>query len=221
MEENREKATSIFAKITKPFDLSEATKLSMVFNASQQVNQQHLRDTFMKNFCRYSNSEFDDNDSRFSFSNSDSSPQHVGLIEKEFKFQKLKNCFYKILEWQRKRPRFDRHHFRFIGRSLRWPYKVLGSQPIRCTSNIIVGRPYYCCRKSRIGFIGNFSRNHHSEERNFDAWLVVSYSFIWLQNWTSITSKLAWRNFFQSRISDFQNSIIKQSNPIEFLKKNF
>ena len=63
----------------KPFDLSEATKLSLVLSASQHINHQQLKDSFMKNFGRYSTSDFDDNDSRFSFSSS-SSPVHVRKI---------------------------------------------------------------------------------------------------------------------------------------------
>ena len=68
----------MFSSSMKPFDLSEATKLSLVLSASQHINQQQLKDSFMKNFSRYSTSDFDDNDSRFSFSSS-SSPVHVRL----------------------------------------------------------------------------------------------------------------------------------------------
>lgn len=75
LEDSREK-TSMFSSSVKPFDLSEATKLSLVLSASQHINQQQLKDSFMKNFSRYSTSDFDDTDSRFSFSSS-SSPVHV------------------------------------------------------------------------------------------------------------------------------------------------
>ncbi|XP_070500239.1 NGFI-A-binding protein homolog isoform X4 [Chironomus tepperi] len=75
-EENREKPF-MFATSLKPFDLSEATKLSLVLSASQQISQQQLKDSFMKNFSRYATSDFEDTDSRFSFSSS-SSPVHNG-----------------------------------------------------------------------------------------------------------------------------------------------
>lgn len=76
-DDHREKPF-MFATSLKPFDLSEATKLSLVLSASQQINQQQLKDSFMKNFSRYATSDFDDTDSRFSFSSS-SSPVHVSL----------------------------------------------------------------------------------------------------------------------------------------------
>ncbi|KAL7038460.1 hypothetical protein ACKWTF_009585 [Chironomus riparius] len=75
-EESREKPF-MFATSLKPFDLSEATKLSLVLSASQQISQQQLKDSFMKNFSRYATSDFEDTDSRFSFSSS-SSPVHNG-----------------------------------------------------------------------------------------------------------------------------------------------
>ena len=81
LEETREKRC-IFPSSVKPFDLSEATKLSLVLSASQQINQQQLKDSFMKNFGRYS-SDFDDTDSRFSFSSS-SSPVHVSSFMSKF-----------------------------------------------------------------------------------------------------------------------------------------
>jgi predicted RNA-binding protein with RPS1 domain len=77
-DESRDKQC-MFSTSVKPFDLSEATKLSLVLSASQHINQQQLKDSFMKNFSRYSTSDFDDNDSRFSFSSS-SSPVHVSLF---------------------------------------------------------------------------------------------------------------------------------------------
>ena len=78
-EMNREKQQCLFATSIKPFDLSEATKLSLVLSASQQINQQQLKDTFMKNFSRYATSDFEDTDSRYSFSSS-SSPVHVRIL---------------------------------------------------------------------------------------------------------------------------------------------
>lgn len=105
LDEAREKSC-MFSTSVKPFDLSEATKLSLVLSASQHINQQQLKDSFMKNFNRYSTSDFDDNDSRFSFSSS-SSPVHVHstfLLSCEFE---LKHHLF--LEWkQRLRP--DRHY---------------------------------------------------------------------------------------------------------------
>lgn len=68
----------MFATSLKPFDLSEATKLSLVLSASQQISQQQLKDSFMKNFSRYATSDFEDTDSRFSFSSS-SSPTQVSF----------------------------------------------------------------------------------------------------------------------------------------------
>ncbi len=81
IEERPEKQLCMFATSLKPFDLSEATKLSLVLSASQQINQQQLKDTFMKNFNfnRYANSDFEDTDSRYSFSSS-SSPVHVSFV---------------------------------------------------------------------------------------------------------------------------------------------
>lgn len=80
LDESRDKSC-MFASSVKPFDLSEATKLSLVLSASQHISQQQLKDSFMKNFGRYSTSDFDDNDSRFSFSSS-SSPVHVRIAFK-------------------------------------------------------------------------------------------------------------------------------------------
>lgn len=82
IDESREKPC-IFSSSMKPFDLSEATKLSLVLSASQHINQQQLKDSFMKNFSRYSTSDFDDTDSRFSFSSS-SSPVHVRIFKNYF-----------------------------------------------------------------------------------------------------------------------------------------
>lgn len=76
-DDNRDKPF-MFATSLKPFDLSEATKLSLVLSASQQISQQQLKDSFMKNFSRYATSDFEDTDSRFSFSSS-SSPVHVRI----------------------------------------------------------------------------------------------------------------------------------------------
>jgi hypothetical protein len=74
--------SSLFSPSIKPFDFSEATKLSLVLSASQHIknsiNQQQLRDSFMKNFGRYNISDFDDNESRYSFSSS-SSPADVSI----------------------------------------------------------------------------------------------------------------------------------------------
>lgn len=52
----------------------------MVLNASHQIKQSlnQRKDSFMKNFGRYTTSDFDDNDSRCSFS-SGSSPTHVRI----------------------------------------------------------------------------------------------------------------------------------------------
>lgn len=86
LDDSREKHC-MFASSVKPFDLSEATKLSLVLSASQQISQQQLKDSFMKNFGRYSTSDFDDTDSRFSFSSS-SSPVHVS---KFFQFEAENN----------------------------------------------------------------------------------------------------------------------------------
>ncbi|CRK92495.1 CLUMA_CG006035, isoform A [Clunio marinus] len=58
------------------------TKLSLVLSASQHINQQQLKDSFMKNFSRYSTSDFEDTDSRFSFSSS-SSPVHNGNNDRD------------------------------------------------------------------------------------------------------------------------------------------
>lgn len=92
IEENREKQQCLFATSIKPFDLSEATKLSLVLSASQQINQQHLKDTFMKNFSRYATSDFEDTDSRYSFSSS-SSPVHVRMKNFNLKIN-FKNIFF-------------------------------------------------------------------------------------------------------------------------------
>lgn len=88
IEDNREKQHCLFAPSIKPFDLSEATKLSLVLSASQQINQQQLKDSFMKNFSRYATSDFEDTDSRYSFSSS-SSPVHVRIANILIIFIKL------------------------------------------------------------------------------------------------------------------------------------
>lgn len=148
----------MFSTSVKPFDLSEATKLSLVLSASQHINQQQLKDSFMKNFNRYSTSDFDDNDSRFSFSSS-SSPVHVIEMCATWAY-KLKSFF--LLEWKQ-RPRLDRHNIRILRERLGRDSQVAGNQSVGRSGHLVVGRSHNRCRQSSFGLESNLFRHHHDQ----------------------------------------------------------
>lgn len=148
----------MFSSSMKPFDLSEATKLSLVLSASQHINQQQLKDSFMKNFGRYSTSDFEDTDSRFSFSSS-SSPVHVSFFEIKFLLRKTLKLKLHVLEWKQ-RSRLNRHDIRILRQRWRRHSQVIGNKSFGSTSYLIVRWSHYRCCKPSFSYESNLLRHH-------------------------------------------------------------